>query len=465
VVEGVLTQVLPSGSSVDVPVGADTLRVPFAITDRSFIPRERYFDRDFFELENEKLWPRVWQMACRLEEIPNVGDFVEYRVVQYSVVVVRTRADEVKAYQNQCRHRGTQLAQGCGTFRGGQIVCPFHAWRWNLDGSPALPMYGSEGFEDRVLDPDDLRLVECQVGTWAGCVFINMDRSARPLLEVLQPVPQFLDPLRIGEMRVDWWKGVRLRANWKLAQEAFMEGWHVRGTHAQLTLGAGDDFPNPHDLQRSYENGHASLAKDPENKAAGTTKSNLGLSGAADVERTVAYLQMVHEQLQTSVLAKDLHVAESLRNCPPEEYSRRFIEGLYAWNRGAGIKLPDPDPEVISFWSSQWSIFPNFKLHPMFGNSIAYRSRPDGDDPEHCYFEMWSLTLYPEGADPGKPKFDGEFPPDDDAWPLICRQDYSNIERQQRGLHMPGLHATRLARKYEDGIANNHVHLDTYLAR
>ena len=96
--------------------------VPFAITDRSFIPRERYFDKTFFELENEKLWPHVWQMACRLEEIPKVGDYAEYWVAHYSVIVVRTGADEVKAFQNQCRHRGTQLAQGCGTFRGSQIV-------------------------------------------------------------------------------------------------------------------------------------------------------------------------------------------------------------------------------------------------------------------------------------------------------------------------------------------------------
>ena len=60
----------------------------------------------------------------------------------------------------------------------------------HLDGSPAIPMYGHEGFEDRVFDPSDLRLVECQVGTWAGCVFINMDRGAPPLMEFLQPGPR-----------------------------------------------------------------------------------------------------------------------------------------------------------------------------------------------------------------------------------------------------------------------------------
>lgn len=459
-----MTQVIDPMTRENESETVDTSAVPFAITDRSYIPRERYYDKTFFELENEKLWPHVWQMACRLEEIPRVGDYTEYWVAKYSVLVVRTGPGEIKAYQNQCRHRGTQLAEGCGTFRGGQIVCPFHAWRWNIDGSPALPMYGTAGFEDRVMRPEDLHLVECQVGTWAGCVFINMDKNAPPLLETLGPVPGFLDPLRVGEMRVDWWKGVRLKSNWKLALEAFMEGWHVRGTHTQLTLGAGDDFPNPHELQRSYPGGHASLQKDPNSKSEGTVKSNLGLSaGTSDVEKTLGYLQMINEQLQTSVLDKDLRVAESLRTCPPDQFSGKFIEAMYAWNAGAGITLPEK--EFISGWSGQWFIFPNFKLHPIFGNSISYRCRPDSDDPEHCYFEMWSLTLQPEGTELEKPKFDGEFARDDENWALIAQQDYRNIERQQRGLHMPGLEATRLGLKYEDGIANSHANLDTYLAR
>ena len=62
------------------PTAASAAEVPFAIRDRAFIPRERYYDKTFFELENEKLWPHAWQMACRLEEIPRVGDYVEYWV-------------------------------------------------------------------------------------------------------------------------------------------------------------------------------------------------------------------------------------------------------------------------------------------------------------------------------------------------------------------------------------------------
>ena len=446
------------------PAAVSAAAVPFAIRDRGFIPRERYYDKPFFELENEKLWPHVWQMACRLEEIPRVGDYVEYSVAKYSVLVVRTGENEIKAYQNACRHRATQLAVGCGTFRGGQIVCPFHGWRWNLDGTPS-GLYGKSGFDPTSLDPEELKLIECQVDTWAGCVFINMDQSAPPLMQALSPVPEFLDPLKIADMRIDWWKAVRLKANWKLAIEAFMEGWHLAITHPQTVMGAGEQFPADFlSLQNSYQNGHASLEQGHDNEV----QADLGLSGRAEAEKTLAFMRVLCDGLRAMVLEKDVAVIEGMRevDCPPEEFSAKMTEALYAWNTAAGIKLPDPEPEILARWGSQWFIFPNIMFHPLYGNSIGYRVRPDSEDPESCYFEFWSLTLYPEDEQPAKPEFGGVHPADDEnEWPLIPRQDFSNIGRQQRGLHTPGYRAQRLARKFEDGIANMHVHLDSYLAR
>jgi phenylpropionate dioxygenase-like ring-hydroxylating dioxygenase large terminal subunit len=99
-----------------------------------FVPKEDFYDPAFAAAEAEHLWPKVWQIACRLEEIPRAGDYYTYEILTDSIIVVRTGAgdSDVKAYHNVCPHRGTQLTQGCGHTR--QFVCPFHGWRFGLDG-------------------------------------------------------------------------------------------------------------------------------------------------------------------------------------------------------------------------------------------------------------------------------------------------------------------------------------------
>ena len=84
------------------------LPVPHAIDVPDRIRKERYSDPDFYRMEAELLWPRVWQMACRLEEIPEPGDFAEYQILDQSVVVVRTPDLGVQAFHNTCRHLGVR---------------------------------------------------------------------------------------------------------------------------------------------------------------------------------------------------------------------------------------------------------------------------------------------------------------------------------------------------------------------
>ena len=88
------------------------LPVPWAVQAPDRIPKQRYYDPEFYALENELFWPRVWQMACRLEEIPNPGDFVEYEILDQSIIVVRVDANTVRAYYNSCRHRGDEARRG-----------------------------------------------------------------------------------------------------------------------------------------------------------------------------------------------------------------------------------------------------------------------------------------------------------------------------------------------------------------
>ena len=109
------------------------LPVPYSMEFPDRARKERYYDPDFYQMEVDLLWPRVWQMACRLEEIPQPHDFVEYQILDQSVIVVRTEDLGVRAFQNTCRHRGVRVAEGRGTCETG-FICPFHGWCYGPDG-------------------------------------------------------------------------------------------------------------------------------------------------------------------------------------------------------------------------------------------------------------------------------------------------------------------------------------------
>lgn len=432
--------------------------VPYAITDPKRVPVERYFSPEFAQLEKDKLWTRVWQMACRLEEIPRVGDFTEYKINDQSILIVREGEgdDSIKAYFNACRHRGTALGDGTGSFHGGQIVCPYHGWRWNLDGSNSY-VFAERGFSPACLDPERLRLRECKVGTMLGMVFINMDPDAPPLDEAMDGIRQKFDLIGFDRMKVRWWRHLVLPGNWKMAQEAFMEAYHVMQAHPSLSMGAADEDYNVDALGGDFEcfdggHGHALLAQNMETPVAGMSMADYFIQfNNALYVGTDAYTTDREMFIQQGLLERDIDESQ---------FPMAFFQALYEYAQGAGIELPPPTTET----SGYGHIFPNITVLPAYGNSIVYRVRPNGDDPESCIFEVWAVQIpAAEDADADRPELEGPIPVDD--WPQIFKEDFINIERQQRGIHTQGLPDLILSEQYEAMIVNSHQTIDKYLAR
>src|SRR5688572_21250481 len=200
------------------------------VRDDGFVPKERYTSREFVDLEMERLWPRVWQVACREEELPSVGDYVEYVIGDQSILVVRSAPDSITASYNACLHRGTRLASGRGHLADERIRCRFHAWEYALDGR-LTHVVDRDEFGPM---PEGLRLPEVKVGRWGGFVFVNLDPDAEPLLDFLDPLPQLLAPYRMEDMRLRSYLTTFLPANWKVVVDAFNEAYHVQGTHTQI---------------------------------------------------------------------------------------------------------------------------------------------------------------------------------------------------------------------------------------
>ena len=147
------------------------------------IAASRYFDPAFFEKERAYLWPRVWQMAGRDEEIPNVGDYFIYENVGKSFIIVRTGPDEFKAFYNACLHRGRKLVtlNGCKS----EFRCPYHGIAWNNDGTfKDNPI----GWDFPQWEGENIDLPQAKVDRWGGFIFINLDHGAPPLTQVMGPL-------------------------------------------------------------------------------------------------------------------------------------------------------------------------------------------------------------------------------------------------------------------------------------
>lgn len=416
------------------------LPVPYAmeVTDR--VPKERYYDPDFYAMEAQSVWPRVWQMACRLEEIPEAGDFAEYRILDQSVIVLRTEDMGVRAFQNVCRHRGVQVVQGRGSRRGG-FVCPFHGWCYGTDGrNTRVTQPGA--FADHNLEPADLDLTPVRCEAWGGCAWINLDEAAPPLRECLEPIASVLDAWQVESLRAEWWYACRLPVNWKLAQEAFVERYHVLQAHPQLRIPGRFPGRNPTDF-------------DPRDFV------------AAELQ----YLHTMSDGMAGMVHARDVAIAEALAGLElPADFQlasaaweRQLNDAVLQAHRARGCAMPDLNElSEQGFNEPMAYCFPHYFVLPMLSSATSYRFRPLG--PEETLMDMWSLTRYPPGDEPPTPPVPEPWEHDDARWPPIPAQDFSNLPRQQRGLHARSFEYMRLSERNEGHISNYQRIIDGFLA-
>jgi nitrite reductase/ring-hydroxylating ferredoxin subunit len=430
--------------------GARVGDVPHLIDDPEFIPSRRYYDEAFFQLERERLWPHVWQMACRLEEIPNVGDWVEYTILDKSVIVVRTR-EGVKAFHNACRHRGVRLASGSGNCEVQGFNCPFHGWRWNVDGKNTF-VYERGIFTEHALTRENLNLLPCRLEVWGGCAFINFDEDAPPLRDCLGSLAERLEAHHVDKLKVDWWHSAVLPVNWKLAMEAFMEGYHVMRTHPQLHV------LTPPGIGVYGSEGAT-------NKAPTRVKSAQELLGYL-----VGYIESIHEGMAGMIDPREMAIIRGLRDMDvpdePEKIPQLFFgranHEITTQGRAMGIPVPDLNNVAVSHpIAAVEYIFPHYFLLPFFSAMSSYRVRPLG--PETCLFEIWALSLHPEDEQREAPKAPVPKAHDDPSFPEIPRQDYSNLPLQQLGLHAHGFDYMRLSERMEGMISNYQRLIDGYL--
>ena len=209
--------------------------------DRSGLPAWTYGSEAVFALERA-LFLNHWQVVGHASDLPGIGDWLAFDILGERAVVMRGQDGIVRAFHNLCRHRGARVVDGVQGSCRGAVVCPFHGWVYNLDGTlrgAARP--GSFGNFDR----EKFHLKPIEMEMFHGFIFLRFNAGPQPsVAELLAPFEADFTSLRASGLLAvgtsDWMTD--LPVNWKSVRDVDNEGYHVALAHPSLQELYGRDY-------------------------------------------------------------------------------------------------------------------------------------------------------------------------------------------------------------------------------
>ncbi|MGB8362988.1 MAG: aromatic ring-hydroxylating dioxygenase subunit alpha [Rhizomicrobium sp.] len=409
------------------------------------------------------MWPRVWLMACRQEELDKPGSYVVFDVVRDSILLVRQPTGEIKAFHNVCQHRGRRLKEGCGHI-GKSIFCRFHGWSWHVDGSIQRVVHreewdGCSGFRD-----EDLHLPEIRVDTWGGWVWITMASEAPSLKEYLGDVPEHLDCYALENTRLIWGVTVTTPANWKLVLNAFNEAYHVEATHPQTLKYSSTMLPSEaHGLHAMFGPTLFDEKELPNRPAAMAALSR-------DIREIIygSYEEM-YRTLRALYLEPGLAAAKRVLDEVPAgtdavTVGSKFLEFNKQELAARGVEWPAGlTPEAMTKAGFGWHIFPNFIILLSNDGTLCYRTRPHPEDPDQCIWDIWAFGRFAPGAEPTPEHSVITNYKDFFGVNEFLNDDLINLPEVQRGMYSRGFRGLRTNPVQEVTISNLHKVLHEFI--
>lgn len=202
------------------------------------LPAKYFTDPAVFARARERIFFRTWQFACHASQVQNAGEYFAFELCGESLFVMRGRDGVLRAFYNVCRHRGHPLLEDGGGQRAA-IVCPYHAWSYELDGRLRLAP-GAErvaGFDQR-----GIRLREVKLEEFLGFVFVNLDDGAPTLDDSYPQVREAALALcpDLESRRLAHAFSAREACNWVAAVENYNECYHCPTAHKSFAEGVID---------------------------------------------------------------------------------------------------------------------------------------------------------------------------------------------------------------------------------
>ena len=208
------------------------------------LPQKFYTNENIFSEEMRKIYFKQWLMVDHVTRIPNPGDYFVFEAEKESIIIIRGRDNEIRAFYNVCTHRGSRIClEKEGTKK--LLVCPYHAWSFSAEGDLKAARYMPEDF-----NKDDWGLKNCHMKIFEGIIFINLTlEDPMDFEDFIKPLKEMLEFHQTSKARVAMRKNYPTEANFKLVLENFQECYHCGPAHPELcsihekdwvyTMGAG----------------------------------------------------------------------------------------------------------------------------------------------------------------------------------------------------------------------------------
>ena len=192
------------------------------------LPGGLYNDPQVFDFDMQAMFGTSWVMAGFSCELPKPGSYVAQMVGKWPVIIIRDRNNIIRAFHNSCRHRGSILCQP-GSGSGPKLVCPYHRWTYDLDGSLFAATRMAEDFDktDHGLKPIALEIVE-------GAMFICFANDPPSFDDFREKLSIYAGPHRWTDAKVAFQSVLVEQANWKLVMENGRECYHCATGHPEL---------------------------------------------------------------------------------------------------------------------------------------------------------------------------------------------------------------------------------------
>lgn len=355
-------------------------------TPHRALPARTYTDEKVFAQARDLVHHRTWQPACHASRVPEPGDCHEFSVVGQDLVVVRQKDGSLRCFHNVCQHRGHRLVKEDGRRRF--IVCPYHSWSYNLDGS----LRSVPGIRDIPgFDKSSVRLAEVRLEMFCGFAFVNLDADSPSLAETH---PGVEDAVRaacpgIGELALAHEHSALEQCNWMLAVENYNECYHCKVAHATFASGVVD--PQSYNVSASSFPGARCLhhtAKAQSGEGAWYDTSGSGYQSfflwpsfslqlyPSSLVNTYHWRPLTHRETRVhrGWYSRDGSVPDEMRKVIDLDRETTFAEDLEILGnvqRGLGSKGYTPGPLVVNPAEGIDSEHPIVALHGWLGEALG----------------------------------------------------------------------------------------------